>query len=319
MRAQRLVSLVLVLQTRGAVGAADLARELGVSVRTVHRDAEALRAAGIPVVGERGPAGGYRLPGGYRTRLTGLTAEEAEALFLGVPAGDLGLAPALADAQLKLLAALPPSLRARADRTAELFHVERDGWWAAGPPPAHLPALAAALWAGRRARVVHRGRERQVDPLGLVLKGRVWYLVAGTPGGVRTFRADRLAAAAELEAPVRRPPDFDLAAFWAGWSAEFAASLPLVDVRVRVQPGALEALRAAVDIRARDDVPAAIDGAAELVVRFERLEFAESGLLRVGAGVEVLGPPELRARIAGHARALAALYATDEPPGVGGS
>ena len=309
MRAQRLVSLVLLLQTRGALTAEALADELQTSVRTVHRDVEALRATGIPIRGERGPAGGYRLPGGYRTRLTGLTPGEAEALFLQAPAADLGMGAVLADAQLKLLAALPPDLRARADRTAELFHVVRDGWWGASAPPPHLAAVADAVWRGRRLTISYKGRERTVDPFGLVHKGRSWYLVAGTARGIRVFRADRLETASVREdQAAERPRDFDLPAFFATWSAAFERSLPLVDVRVRVEPWALDRLRRAVDTRVRDALPDAIDEPAELVVGFERLEYAELELLPLGPGVEVLDPPELRARMAEVAAATAARY-----------
>lgn len=309
MRAQRLISLVLLLQTRGPLSAEALAGELESSVRTVHRDVDALRAAGIPIRGDRGPAGGFRLPGGYRTRLTGLTPGEAEALFLQAPAADLGLGAVLGDAQLKLLAALPPELRARADRTAELFHVVRDGWWGSSAPPVHLVTAADALWRGRRLTITHRGYERAIDPLGLVHKGRSWYLVAGTDRGLRVFRADRLEAAAVLpDEPAERPRDFDLPTFFDEWSVSFERSLPLIDVRVRVEPEALDLLRRAVDTRVRDALPAAIDEPTEIVVGFERLAYAEWGLLPIGPGVEVLSPPELRERMATVSAATAARY-----------
>src|ERR687885_651972 len=128
MRASRLVSVLLLLQTRGQATAAELAQQLEVSVRTVHRDVASLVAAGVPVDAVRGPAGGYRLAGGYRTRLTGLTSEEAEALFVG-PAAELGLGGVLADARLKLLAALPPELQERAERSGRLFHLDTTGWF----------------------------------------------------------------------------------------------------------------------------------------------------------------------------------------------
>jgi len=311
MRASRLVTLVLLLQARGPWTAEELAERLGVSVRTVHRDVEALRASGVPVRGERGPAGGYRLPGGHRTRLTGLTASEAEALFVAAPADALGLGGILADAQLKLLAALPPQLRERADRAAQLFHVDHRAWFGAAEPPAQLATVAGALSRGRRLRIVHRGRERDVDPLGLVLKGPAWYLVAATGDGERTFRVGRIEQAAELEQPARRPEGFDLAAHWEGWSRAFEAGLPVIPVRVRVDAAALGRLRAAVDSRRRDALPrSAPAGVAELELEvwFERLDHAEQELLALGAAVEVLDPPALRERMARHAAALARRY-----------
>src|SRR5882757_5377026 len=148
MRATRLVSLLLLLQTRGLLTAADVAEQLEVSVRTVHRDVESLAAAGVPVEAVRGPAGGYRLPGGYRTRLTGLTADEAEALFaagMPGPAAELGLGGELAAARLKLLAALPHELQERATRASRLFHLDTRGWFRAEDTVPHLPALAASF------------------------------------------------------------------------------------------------------------------------------------------------------------------------------
>src|ERR687887_1333267 len=180
-RASRLVSLLLLLQTRGQLTAAELAGHLDVSERTIQRDAEALAEAGVPIEALRGPAGGYRLAGGYRTRLTGLTTEEAEALFVG-PAAELGLGGVFADARLKVLAALPPELQERAERSVRLFHLDTPGRVRGEDKTPHLPTLADAVWRGRR--VAARYREgakvvrRTLDPLGLVLKAGVWYLVA---------------------------------------------------------------------------------------------------------------------------------------------
>src|SRR5712691_12171146 len=148
MRATRLVALLLLLQTRGLLTAAEVAERLEVSIRTVHRDVESLTAAGVPVEALRGPAGGYRLAGGYRTRLTGLTADEAEALFVG-PAAELGLGRVFADARLKVLAALPPELQERAERSVRLFHLDTRGWFRGEDKTPHLPALASAVWQGR--------------------------------------------------------------------------------------------------------------------------------------------------------------------------
>lgn len=316
MRASRLVTLVLLLQARGPWTAEELGERLGISIRTVHRDVEALRASGVPVRGERGPAGGYRLPGGYRTRLTGLTPDEAEALFVAAPADALGIGGFLADAQLKLLAALPPELRDRADRAAQLFHVDHRTWFAPAAPPLHLGAVADALWRGRRLRIGYGGRERVVEPLGLVLKGPAWYLVAVTAAGERTFRVGRIEAAEALEeATAPRPAGFDLVAHWEAWSRAFEEGLPSVAVRVRVAPTALDVLRGAVDSRSRDTLPreASGDEWLELEIRFERLEHAESGLLGLGGAVEVLAPAELRVRMAAHAAALARRYGVVHP------
>lgn len=320
MRASRLVSLVLLLQARGPWTAEQLADELEVSVRTIHRDVEALRASGVPIAGERGPAGGYRLPGGHRTRLTGLTGDEVEALFVAAPASPLGLGGLLADAQLKLLAALPPQLRERADRAAQLFHVDHERWFDAPEPAPLLPLVAGALWRGRRLRLRSRGRDQEVDPLGLVAKGPAWYLVATTARGPRSFRVGRLEAAAELEGEAARPDGFELAAHWRAATAAFEASLPLETVRIRIEPAALTPLRRLVDSRRRellprdgeqaaraDDVVTLPDGRLELDVWFERLDHAET-LLALGGACEVVAPAALRERMAAQARALAARY-----------
>ena len=156
MRASRLVNLLLLLQSRGGLTAAELARELEVSVRTVHRDVEELSAAGVPIFAERGPLGGIRLVDGYRTRLTGMTADEAEALFLAGlpgPAAQLGLGTVVAAAQLKVMAALPPELRSRASRIVERFHLDAAAWFHADEAVPHLATLSAAVWDGRAVRI----------------------------------------------------------------------------------------------------------------------------------------------------------------------
>jgi predicted DNA-binding transcriptional regulator YafY len=306
MRATRLVSLLLLLQTRGLVTAAELAERLEVSVRTVHRDVESLAAAGVPVEAVRGAAGGYRLAGGYRTRLTGLTGDEAEALFAAGfpgPAAELGLGGELAAARLKVLAALPQELQERAARSERLFHLDARGWFRAEDTVPHLPALAAAVWRGCRLRLRYReqGRvvRRTVDPLGLVLKGGAWYLVARRSAGMRVYRVSRVASVRPLDASFDRPEGFELAGFWREWSTDFERRRPRVEVTVRAD----ETVRR----RLPGEPRAAEDGRA--VVAFEHLGEAHRELLRFGAQVEVLDPPELRDRLAETSRALAALYA----------
>ncbi|HEY7208615.1 MAG TPA: YafY family protein [Gaiellaceae bacterium] len=301
MRATRLVSLLLLLQTRGRLTATELAGRLEVSVRTVHRDVESLVAAGVPVEALRGPAGGYRLAGGYRTRLTGLNADEAEALFVGGPAAELGLGGELAAARLKVLAAMPAELQERATRASRLFHLDTRGWFRAGDRVPHLPTLASALWAGTRLRMRYREGprtvQRTVDPLGLVLKGGAWYLVARRSAGMRVYRVSRIAAARMLDEQVVRPAGFDLTDFWQEWSEGFERSMARVEVRLRVADEVLRHLPR--DRRIEDGVA---------VVSFPSLGDAYRQLLSFGADAEVLAPLELRARIAETAEATAALY-----------
>ncbi|MEA2513935.1 MAG: hypothetical protein QOJ59_3422, partial [Thermomicrobiales bacterium] len=228
MRASRLLSILLLLQTRGRMTAQALADELEVSVRTVYRDVDSLSAAGVPVYGDRGPDGGYQLLDGYRTRLTGLTADEAESLFLaGVPgpAAELGLGTVLAAAQLKLMAALPPELRSRAGRIRERFHLDAPGWFQDAEQPPYLAAVADAVWNQKRLRVRYQrwgGEvERALDPLGLVLKGGAWYLVGAVAGQERTYRISRILELETLDERCERPEGFDLVGYWTTWSEQF--------------------------------------------------------------------------------------------------
>src|SRR5918995_2096898 len=202
MRASRLVQLLLLLQARGRMTAGALSVELEVSERTVHRDVEALSAAGVPVYAERGPHGGIQLIDGYRPRLTGLTGDEAEALFLsGIPgpAAELGLGTVVAAARLKVLAALPGELRARASRLVERFYLDAAGWFRGAEPVPHLSTLAEGVWESRRVTIEYeRGDQtvgRVIEPLGLVLKAGTWYVVAGHEGQLRTYRVSRVTTA----------------------------------------------------------------------------------------------------------------------------
>jgi predicted DNA-binding transcriptional regulator YafY len=323
MRASRLVQLLLLLQTKGKLTASRLAEELEVSVRTIYRDIEALSGAGVPIYAESGPGGGVRLVDGYRTRLTGLTAEEAEALALsGLPgaASELGLGTVLAAAQLKVDAALPPELRSRAVRMRERFHLDAPGWFAREEPVPHLAALSRAVWEERRLEVRYRkwdGEVRRVlDPLGLVLKAGVWYLVAasGRARSMRTFRVSRVLAVRELDEDVVRPPDFDLASHWAAAGEAFFEIMSQVVVRVRVRRSHLGWFRHVLDPAAaqealEDATEAGPDGWCETTLRMEHLDHAAHELLRFGGDLEVLDPPELRDRMATIAADLAARYA----------
>ena len=285
--------------------AAELAERLEVSERTVQRDAQALAAAGVPILSVRGPAGGYRLGRGYRTKLTGLDASEAEALFLG-PAAELGLGRELAAARLKLLASLPSELQERAGRAARLFHVDTRGWFREEDRVPHLPVIAGALWRERRVDIRYREGaaivSRRLDPLGLVLKAGVWYLLARRRGEERVYRVSRIVAARERnDASTPPPPDFDLAATWASRSEAFERSRAHVEVTVRVPRSQVRYLRSA----------RVVEGGERptVIAEFDGLEHAFRHLLAYGAEAEVLAPRALRERIAAEAAETAALYA----------
>src|SRR6476646_3881819 len=250
MRASRLVNLLLILQTRGGLTAGELADELEVSVRTIHRDVDALSAAGVPLFAERGPHGGIRLVDGHRT---GMTADEAEALFLSGlpgPAAELGLGTVVAAARLKVLAALPAELRSRASRLVERFHLDAAGWFQAGEPVPHLGTVSEAVWEGQALRIEYRRERmpvaRDPGPLGVVLRGGVWYLVATSDGQIRTYRVSRIVSAAPLGHAFEPPAGFDLAGYWAESSAAYERDSPRIAVVVRVAEERMGALMDAV-------------------------------------------------------------------------
>ena len=319
MKSSRLLSILLLLQNRGRMTAAQLAAEMEVSVRTVYRDIEALHASGVPLYGEAGHAGGYQLLGGYRTRLTGLNAPEAEALFLsGIPgpAAELGLASALAAAQLKLHAALPPELREHANRMRSRFHLDAPGWYAPDSDVPCLTQVAEAVWQSRVLDVRYRrwkaptDVDRRLEPYGLVLKAGRWYLVAAP--GPRTYRVDQILSLSARQETFQPPRDFDLAGYWQRYRADFLTSLYTGEAVVRLSPAALPRLTGAAAQSAADTGLPEQDGWIRAVLPIESIDNAHRMFLALGTEVEVLEPPQLRARLAATARALAIRYAADE-------
>jgi predicted DNA-binding transcriptional regulator YafY len=316
-RADRLVSLVLLLQARGSMTGRALAAELGVSVRTVYRDLEVLGAAGVPVITESGPGGGCRLMEGYRFPLRGLRPDEAEALLiLGVPEAlrDLGLDRALSAAhrQIQVTSGAAPGV---------LVHLDMPRWFDSQEEVPCLRDLARALRLGRTLRLAYRhadGREdglRAVGPLGLVNKAGTWYLVALAGNGrgePRVFRAGRIGSAVVLAEPFPRPPGFDLAGFWARWSAEFEASRPRIQVTLRASPGALaafpEVLGPAVGPALAAAPPPGAGGWRVVTLSFEHDLAAVHRLAGFGGQVEVLDPPSVRAALLATAREILGRY-----------
>lgn len=323
MRASRLVSILLLLQTRGRLTATALATELEVSVRTIYRDVESLQEAGIPIYGDAGPAGGYQLLDGYRTRLTGLSASEAESLFLtGLPgpAAALGLGTVVAAAQLKLRAALPAELRDRSGRIQARFHLDAPGWYGNGDNTPFLVAVADGVWNERRVQVRYRRWTaptdvvRTLDPLGLVLKAGRWYVVAAVDGSIRTFRVDQILELSPLDEPFARPDGFDLAAYWRGYLVEFRDRLLRDEAVIRLSRRGRERasdLFSGIVATAIDRSASAPDpqGWVTATIPIESVAHAETDLLRLGADVEVLSPPELRTRMMATVASLNALYA----------
>ena len=323
MRASRLLSLLMLLQTRGRVSAQALSEALEVSVRTIHRDVDELSAAGVPIWADRGRLGGFQLQPGWRTKVDGLTAPEAQAMFLGGlpgPASELGLGEAMASAQLKLLAALPDGWREDARRVSARFHLDPIDWYRGPSATDHLPAIAQAVWRERRVAMRYESWKgevsRRVDPLGLVLKAGIWYLaaqVANDKRGVRTYRLSNILQLEVTGEPFERPPSFDLAAWWQASTKRFEKELAVDTAQLRVSPSGLKALR---------DLGAAVAQAAEasasqpdeagwrrVTIPIESIAHAAAQVLRLGAQAEVLKPAALRRELRERVSAIAALYA----------
>ena len=324
MRASRLLSILMLLQTRGRVTADVLAREVEVSVRTVYRDVDQLSAAGVPVYADRGPGGGFQLLDGYRTRLTGLTVDEAQTLFLAGlpgPAAELGLGPAMAAARLKLLAALPAGGSDAARGVASRFHLDPVAWFRGAEPVGLVAQIAEAVWTSRRLQIRYRRSkgpvDRLVDPLGLVLKAGVWYLVAAVDGSIRTYRVGAVLEASIREEQFQPPDGFDLAEVWDRYARRYEADLLRGTAVVRVSARGLRRLpllgAAVVQAVAEAGHSPDPDGWTRLEIPVESPEEAASALLCLGADLEVIGPPDLRRRIAKEATHLARVYAGQNP------
>src|SRR5579859_6376223 len=315
-RATRLVSIVLLLQAKGRLTADQLATELEVSARTIYRDIDALHEAGIPVYGDAGHRGGYQLVDGYRTRLTGLTRDEAMALPLAGlpgPASELGLGALLAAAQLKVRAALPAELGEQAGRVQARFYLDAPGWYARPDETPFLPAVADAVWRGQILQVRYRRWkaptevDRRLEPYGLVLKAGRWYLVAAP--GPRTYRVDQILDLTPVDEHFTIPSTFDLAGYWQAATADFLGRLRTTEAVVRLSPAAAGQLAVPTD----EAGPPDDEGWIQATVPIESVELACRNFLALGPGIEVIAPPDLRARMASSAHAIAALYGATAP------
>ena len=323
MRSSRLLSILLLLQTRRQLTARELATELEVSLRTIYRDVEALAAAGVPVYADQGRAGGYRLVDGYRTKLTGLTEGEAAALFMvGMPgpAAALGLTEQTSAAELKLLAALGPDQRDRAGRLKNRFHLDMPAWYREAEDSPHLAGIAEAVLHDRRIKVLYRRWEapreveRILEPYGLVLKNGTWYVVAATPGGLRTYRVSNILELTPTDEEFTRPDGFDLGRHWQDHLDQFEQRRFTSEAVVRISAplvARLSDLSSTLLLKAIADAGAEPDedGSITVAVPIESIGNAATQFVRYGDRLEVLGPPELRAELSRLARSLVTLYA----------
>lgn len=317
MRADRLLSILMTLQLRLQTTAGELAKQLEVSERTIYRDIQALEGAGVPIITDRGRSGGFRLMGGYQTKLTGLSSQEAEALpfaEIGVAASALGLDAAAEAARLKVFAALPALGRERALRASERFHLDPAEWYQRPATPACLKPLAAALWADQAVEMDYeswRGRKwRVVEPLGLVLKAGTWYMVAGERKRNAIYRVESIHAIRVLPERRTQRRNFHLARVWQQEVARFEANLRRARATIRIHDAAMarvnrlgadaaEAIRAA-----KPDAK----GWRTAIIWIESLQLAAGLLLAFDSDIEVLSPEALRRELAMRARRVAALY-----------
>jgi predicted DNA-binding transcriptional regulator YafY len=342
MRASRLLTIQMLLQSRGRMSAPALAQALEVSLRTLHRDMDELSAAGVPIYAERGRTGGFALMDGWKTTLTGLTASEAQAVFLtglAGPAAQLGLGAPAQDAQLKLLAALPSSQRQDAQRWQERFHLDPVDWYRESEPTPHLQAVADAVWRSQKIRVQYeswRGASRQVlSPLGLVLKAGVWYLIAvrdardardASKPEPRTYRVSSMEQVSVLDEPAKGPKRFDLEQYWKASIARFERELYTLQATVLATPAGLQHLRylSAAVAKAvshtineinqpalsskRKPVSTQQGKRLHLIIPIESLAHAARQLLPLAPEVEVIAPTNLRVLMREHARRWAQIY-----------
>ena len=314
MRADRLVAILLMLQARGQVTAAEVAEELEVSERTARRDLDALGVAGLPIYSTQGRNGGWRLAGGGRTDLSGLTASEARALFL--VAGPASAAtPEIKAALRKLLRALPEPFRDHAEAASTAVLVDPAGWdrpARARRTPPLLDAVQKAVVEGEQVTLGYRARDgapstRVVHPLGLAAKGQGWYLVAGTDAGLRTFRVDRISSVEPTGDPVVRPEGFELAEAWRMITDEVDRRRTPVLAHALAQPDAVWICRSVFGNRVKIG-PAGVDGRVEVELRGHSARSLAAEVAGLGAMLEVLEPPEVREALAAVAGELAGLY-----------
>ena len=320
MRADRLVATLLLLQARGRVTAAEVAAELEVSERTARRDLDALGMAGLPIYSQQGRNGGWELAGGGRTDLSGLTASEARALFL-VAGPSSSATPEVKAALRKLVRALPEPFRTGAEAASTAVVVDPSGWdrpMSPRRPPPHLEATQRAVIEGQQATLGYVARDRAastrvVHPLGLATKGSVWYLVAGTDAGLRTFRVDRITSLEPTGQPVVRPDGFDLAEAWRLISDEVEQRRTPARVQAAATPDAVQLCRWVFGPRVRIGPPRP-DGRVDVEIRGHSERSLAGEIAGLGPDLEVLAPVEVRQHLARVAAQLAAMYGDAAPP-----
>jgi predicted DNA-binding transcriptional regulator YafY len=323
MRADRLVSILLWLQVHGRTSAAELARRQEVSLRTIHRDMEALSAAGVPVFALRGRNGGWALPAEYRLSSKWLSGEEVRALAVLTPAvvlADLGLAGTADAAWLKLLAALPPPHRDEATFVHERIHVDTSTWQPRRETLPWLPALKEAVFTEHQVQLRYRLSDgglvdRRIAPLGLVAKGQSWYVVGEIDSDIRSYRISRIEGVHILPERFARPAGFDLAGFWEASKQRLVEGLPRYPVTLLVDPTAIEQVRRGLRWgRVTEVAPPGEDGRRSMTIMFEIYPDALASVLGFGDRVEVVAPPDFRVAVRGALGAALGHYLASDGP-----
>jgi len=314
MKSGRLLAMLLLLQAKGRACARELAQQLEVSKRTVYRDLDALSSAGVPVHAERGVSGGIVLADGYRKALTQFSEDELRALFISGdnPLADIGLSDKLPLALAKLVGALPDAQRRAVEMARHRIYLDPRRWKQAAQPREHLATLRVAIWENRRVELYYKDQnraqtERVIEPLGLVAKAGIWYLVARSGSEMRTFRAERIINVKELDEHFERPVDFDLVGFWREWAQKFEESLPTYSVLLRVPNAAIDDVTAYWESQVLESKARSESLLVKIV--FPATEVAVHQLVAWGRKVEIVEPQELRELVLQRARDVLAHYA----------
>jgi predicted DNA-binding transcriptional regulator YafY len=312
MRADRLLSMLLLLQTRGKTTARELSRELGVSRRTILRDVEALSYAGIPIYADGGHGGGIALDENYRTKLTGLKEAEIQALFASSSARllqDVGLGEAAESTWLKLTAALPERHQPAVHEIRQRLLIDPLWWWHETQPQPFMADLQGAVFDDRCVQVLYEHydgtlAERVLEPFSLVAKASLWYLIARREGELRIYRLSRFHSVTLLDDHFQRPDDFDLAAYWQSHTREFIESLSEYICTLRIHESRMNFVQWLTPGRCEILAPADADGWLTARVRLDNLDMAKMLVFGLGKQGQVVEPPELREAVLQTARDL---------------
>jgi len=320
MRADRLLSILMLLQTKGRMTAQNLAYELEVSDRTIYRDMDALSAAGVPVYAERGPGGGCALMDNYRTNLTGLTEAEVQALFmLSIPSplAKLGVSQELKAALLKLTAALPATHQANGEKVRQRIHLDSSWWFQSEEPAPHLQKVQKAVWEDRKLKLSYRLKvggqiERMIEPYGLIAKAGIWYVLYARDGRFRILRISEILDAQLTDESFHRSSDFDLEKCWEECCQDYEHNQPIYSVKVLVDRKFLKLLPHYFGDPMHEKIKEATSSNTsdwvELFLNFRSLEHARNRILGFGRAIKVLEPEALRLSILDYATQVVDVY-----------